>query len=397
MTGHESRPLVLHVVYRFDVGGLENGVVNLIDRLPASRYRHAVLALTEVVPAFARRIQRADVGFYELHKPPGQGFWLYPRLLRLFRGLRPAIVHTRNLAALECQPAAWLAGVPVRLHGEHGRDVADLDGRRYRRFRRALRPLVHHWFALSGQLAGELREGVGVPEARLSQVTNGVDLARFHPAAGGPMAIPGCPFDPARHWIVGSVGRMAAVKDPVNLARAFVRALELAPELRPRLRLAMVGDGPLRAEVQAVLDAAGVADLAWLPGERNDVPDLLRGLHAFALPSLAEGISNTILEAMASALPVLATRVGGNAELVQPGSTGELVPPADADALAQGLLRLAADPAGAAAMGRAGRTVAERQFSLATMVAAYDAVYAAQLRAAGIAIPADPHLNPATT
>ena len=234
-----------------------------------------------------------------------------------------------------------------------------------------------------------------MPAARLSQVANGVDLTRFHPAEGGPTQIVSCPFDPARHWIAGSVGRMAAVKDPAGLALAFVRALELAPELRPRLRLVMVGDGPLRTEVQAVLDAAGVAELAWLPGERSDVPDLLRGLHAFALPSRAEGSSNTIMEAMATALPVIATRVGGNAELVQPGLTGDLVPPTDVDALAQALLPLAADPGRAAAMGRVGRAEAEKRFSLATMIAAYDAVYAAQLRAAGIELP--PSFHPAPT
>ena len=117
----------------------------------------------------------------------------------------------------------------------------------------------------------------------------------------------------------------------------------------------MVGDGPLRAEAQAVLDAAGVGHLAWLPGERADVPDVMRGLDCFVLPSLAEGISNTILEAMASGLPVLATDVGGNAELVVAGQTGRLVPAGDVEALAAGLVGMAADPAGAAAMGRAGR------------------------------------------
>ena len=93
---------------------------------------------------------------------------------------------------------------------------------------------------------------------------------------------------------------MQTVKAQPVLARAFVRALELQPQLRARLRLVMVGDGPLRAEAQAVLDHAGVAALAWLPGERADVPDVMRGLDCFVLPSLAEGISNTILEAMAS-------------------------------------------------------------------------------------------------
>ena len=105
------------------------------------------------------------------------------------------------------------------------------------------------------------------------------------------------------------------------------------------------------------------------------MPDVLRGLDCFVLPSLAEGISNTILEAMACGLPVIATQVGGNADLVQHGVSGEIVPPGSAAALATALARWAADPAGAAAAGRAGRVIVEGRFSLPAMVSAYEAVY----------------------
>ncbi len=383
-----ARPLIAHVVFRFDVGGLENGVVNLINHLPEDAYRHVVISLTEVTD-FARRIRRPDVRCIALHKRPGQTWWLYPKLVRLFRELRPAIVHTRNLAALEVQPAAWLAGVPVRIHGEHGRDVGDYDGsnRTYQRVRRLYRPFVQHYVALSRDLQQYLVDKVHVSAARVTQVYNGVDMLRFHPAPGGPAPVDGCPFDPARHWLAGTVGRMQTVKDQPTLARAFVRALELLPALRERLRLVLVGDGPLKAQCEAVLADAGVRDLAWLPGERADVPAVMRGLHAFALPSLAEGISNTILEAMASGLPVLATSVGGNADLVEEGVTGLLVPQADAEAMAQALACLAQDPARAAVMGEAGRTAAEARFSLQAMVTAYQRVYADGLAAAGIPVP----------
>jgi glycosyltransferase involved in cell wall biosynthesis len=167
------------------------------------------------------------------------------------------------------------------------------------------------------------------------------------------------------------------------LARAFVRALAIAPQLRPRARLVMVGDGPLRGQAQAILDEAGVGDLAWLPGERDDVADVMRGLDCFVLPSLAEGISNTILEAMATGLPVIATAVGGNAELVGHGRTGSLVPADDVDALAQALVTMAAQPERAAAMGQAGRREVEGRFSLQAMVSAYQGLYDRQLAAAG--------------
>ena len=377
----DKRPLVVHVVYRFDTGGLENGVVNLVNHMAADAYRHAIVALTEVTD-FRHRITRDDVEFVALNKPPGHGIWQYPKLFRLFRKLRPHIVHSRNLAALEVQAPAWAAGVPVRIHGEHGRDVGDLDGNNasYQRLRRVYKPFVHHYVALSRDLADYLVQKVQVPLSAISQIYNGVDTLRFSPAQAGPQQIAGCPFDPSRHWLVGTVGRMQTVKDQVMLAHAFVQALVGAPALRARLRLVMVGDGPLRARAQEVLDAAGVADLAWLPGERADVADILRGLHAFALPSLAEGISNTILEAMASALPVIATRVGGNADLVLPGKSGNMVAASDAQAMARCLVDLASAPGLARTMGQAGRQRVLATFSMQAMVSAYQSVYDQQLR-----------------
>lgn len=374
---------MLHLVYRFDVGGLENGVVNLINHMPASAFRHAVVALTEVSD-YSRRIERDDVQFIALHKPPGHAIWLYPKLFELFRAHRPAIVHTRNLAALEAVVPGWLAGVPVRIHGEHGRDIGDLDGRRrmYQWVRRAYRPFVSHYVALSRDLAEYLEADVGVPGRRISQVYNGVDTVRFVPASRGPVPIAGCPFRDSRLWLIGTIGRMQPVKDQCMLARAFARALAMQPRLASCLRLVMVGEGPLRAECRAILHDAGVADLAWLPGERADVADVLRGLSCFALSSLAEGISNTVLEAMASGLPVVATDVGGNADLVQRGKTGELVPGGDVEAMARQFVSLASDPQRAAEMGRAGRRAAETRFGLRAMVEAYQHLYETQLGAA---------------
>jgi sugar transferase (PEP-CTERM/EpsH1 system associated) len=375
-------PLIVHVVYRFAVGGLENGVVNLINRLPAHSWRHAVVSLTEVDAAFAARISSGAVRCIALHKAPGHAVHLYPRLFALLRELKPAIVHTRNLAALEAALPAWIAGVPARLHGEHGRDVGDLDGssRRYQRVRRLFRPFVSRYIALSPDLASYLRERVGVPAARIDQVYNGVDTARFCPASDGRAAIDGCPFRNPDHWLVGTVGRMETVKDQTNLARAFATAVRADPEAHARLRLVLVGDGKLKREVEAILGSAGVRDLAWFAGERADVVPLLQGLDCFVLPSLAEGVSNTILEAMACGLPVVATRVGANAELVEQNVTGCTVPAADSDALAREIGAYFAAPDLARQHGQAGRRRVERRFSLERMVEDYDRVYAGLLR-----------------
>lgn len=372
---NDPRPLIAHVMYRFDTGGLENGIVNLINHMPADRYRHAVIALTEVTD-FKKRIQRDDVHFISLNKAPGHGFWLYPKLFKLFRQLRPAIVHSRNLAALEVQLPAWLAGVPVRIHGEHGRDVGDLDGSNVtlQRVRRFYRPFVSYYLALSRDLAQYLTGIIQVPKHKVLQVYNGVDSNRFHPGQHNQTAV-ACPFTRPDNWLIGTVGRMQTVKDQPTLVRAFIRALEIQPLLKQRLRLVMVGDGPLRAECQQLLASANVSELAWLPGERNDIPEIMRGLDCFVLPSLAEGISNTVLEAMASGLPVIATNVGGNADLVTIGATGSIVPSADPEVMAQEIVRLANQPNLAIDMGIAGRNKIEEKFSMEAMVVAYQGAY----------------------
>ena len=135
-------PLIVHVVYRFGLGGLENGIVNLVNRMPGQRWRHAIVSLTDVSAEFAERIERADLRTIALDKRPGHLLRDYPRLYRLFKELRPAVVHTRNLAALEAVVPAWAARVPVRIHGEHGWDIHDPAGnrRRYRLVRRLYRP-----------------------------------------------------------------------------------------------------------------------------------------------------------------------------------------------------------------------------------------------------------------
>ncbi len=379
----DSRPLVLHIVFRFDTGGLENGVVNLINRMPAAAYRHAVLALREVTE-FRRRIKRDDVGFVSMHKPPGSGIGAYGAVARVIRQMQPAIVHTRNLGPLEMQPVAAWAGVPVRIHGEHGRELDDLDGnnRRMQWIRRLYSPFVHRYIALSRDLEHYLAGRVGIAPRRISQIYNGVDGDVFRAASSGPAPLAGCPFDAAAHWLVGTVGRMQGVKHQTLLARAFVLALQQAPALRAQARLVLVGDGPLRAECNAILQAAGAQALAWLPGERADVADVMRALSCFVLPSLAEGISNTILEAMASGLPVIASAVGGNGELVRDGQSGLLFLSDDVQALANAIVRLHHDRPAAQQMGQAGRAAVDARYSLQAMVAAYQQVYDSQLAAA---------------
>lgn len=369
----DSAPLIAHVIYRLDVGGLENGLVNLVNHIPPDRFRHAIICLTDYSD-FRRRIRRSDVEFYALQKRDGHDFTLYLKLWRLLKRLRPAIVHTRNIAALEAVVPALLAGVPARIHGEHGWDVTDLGGanRKYRWLRRMLKPGVHSFIALSRDLEGYLRDKVRVPPERISLICNGVDTERFRPA-GERESLPWEPSRDRSLFLMGTVGRMQAVKDHLNLVRAFL-LLQGSPAAA-RLRLVIVGDGPQRQAAVELLRSAGLEDRAWLPGARDDIPAVLQGLDLFVLPSLAEGISNTILEAMASGLPVVATQVGGNPELVEPGRTGALVPPADPTALAAAIRNYLEDPVECRRQGWEARQTAERRFSLPVMVGNYLNVY----------------------
>jgi sugar transferase (PEP-CTERM/EpsH1 system associated) len=351
-------------------------LVNLINRIPEHRYRHAIVCLTEST-SFRDRIRNQSVPVISLHKREGKDIGLYYRLWHALRSLRVDIVHTRNLPTLECLAVAALAGVPTRIHGEHGRDVYDIDGTKfkYRLLRRFIDPLAQHYTAVSADLAAWLSQTVGIPANKITQVYNGVDAQRFHPKVRSRPSLLPDGFCPQDTLVVGTVGRMQTVKDQITLVRAFLHLLHTDPGCRRRLRLVIVGGGPLREESQRLLRAAKTESCAWLPGERGDIPEIMRALDLFVLPSLAEGISNTILEAMATGLPVIATRVGGNPELVQDGQTGVLVPPADPIAMAEAIHNYLADPNQLTRHGQAGRKRVEAQFTMEAMVNGYMAVY----------------------
>ena len=241
------------------------------------------------------------------------------RFHALFRSLRPAIVHTRNLAALEAQPAAALARVPVRIHGEHGWEAAHPEGasRRQTAIRKLYSPFVHRYVPLSKQIERYLVDKVGIAPARVERICNGVDCTRFRPAPDARRSLPHAAFRCRGLVVIGTVGRMVSEKNHVILAEAFVEALRALPEARSFLRLA-IGVGAHATESRGGTHAGNARALAWLAGDRPDVHALLPAFDMFVQCSSIEGISNTILEAMASGLPVIATDVGGNAELSRP-------------------------------------------------------------------------------
>jgi sugar transferase (PEP-CTERM/EpsH1 system associated) len=374
-------PLIVHVIHHLGVGGLENGLVNLINHIPSERYRHAIICL-KGYSDFRRRIVRDDVEVVALNKREGNDFNLYIDLFRTLRRLQPDIVHTRNLSTIEGQVVAAIAGARSRVHGEHGRDMVDLYGKnlKYNLLRKAIRPLVTHFVAVSKDLENWLINTVGAAPLRVNQIYNGVDSRRFYPRNGrgfaaGRVGVFPEGFINDNTFIVGSVGRMADVKNFPSLVHAFLMVLKEEPSARQRLRLLIIGEGSTRAKCINMLREAGAETLGWFPGERADIPELMRVMDLFVLPSLGEGISNTILEAMSTGLPVIATRVGGNVELVKEGVNGTLIPPDAPTALMAAILSYYRRPELIASHGRAAREQIQTSFSMESMTKGYLQVY----------------------
>lgn len=365
---------IVHYLWGFHTGGLENGVVNLINQLPAARFRHTIITQCGYDPQFFARITSQNCDILDLQKQPGHDIGLHWRLYQALRRLKPDVFHSRNLSAMEGQLAAALARVPLRLHGEHGWDMTDLGGSnlRYQQLRRLLKPLVHHFIALSGEAEQYLTDKIRVAPTRVSRICNGVDLRRFdnpEPAAD------------LRHWaadclVFGTVGRQAAVKNQQLLVAAFAQLCQQHSTAAAKLRLLLVGDGAERASLQQQVAQSGLAAQVLFAGNRSDVPALMALMNVFVLPSLAEGISNTILEAMAAGLPVIASDVGGNPELLPAElCASHLFKSNDVTALTAGMALYLDQPALLHAHSALVKKHCQNQFSLATMVSRYQSVY----------------------
>ncbi|WP_372627670.1 TIGR03088 family PEP-CTERM/XrtA system glycosyltransferase [Arsukibacterium sp.] len=377
---------VCHILWSFRTGGLENGVVNLINQLKPDEFRHSIICLTDYDAAYYQRITQQNVQIYCLNKRPGHDLRSFWRCFKLIRQLKPDVCHSRNLAAMEYQLPAMLARVSQRVHGEHGWDLTDLAGqnKKYVMLKRLFKPIIQRYIALSREGLNYLQHRIGVSAERITLICNGVDTERFQPATRSTSTLPATLAESDR-LIFGSVGRIAAVKNQQLLIAAYIALCQQHAAFKANTALVVIGDGPTRTELQQQLAAAGLAEQSWLPGDRSDIATILPGLSVFVLPSLAEGISNTILEAMACGLPVIASNVGGNPELVstepkeaeQPATepTGWLFNSNNQSQLQQLMLQCQQAPARLKILGDNARACAEQKFSLDTMVSAYRRLY----------------------
>lgn len=367
VTSRRSAGMIAHVIPTLRIAGLETTVARLTDRLGRD-LTHVVITPGADGPLRGRVPDGVPViAMAERHRPDR---WNALRMAHLFGSLRPDIVHSRNWSCIDAIIGARLAGVPVVIHSEHGRESNDPEGRNaIRRIgRRVLAPMVTQFVTVSRDLARWLVEDIGLPRRKVLSIRNGVDLHRFSPR--GRQAARAALGIEADRVVIGTVGRLDPVKDQLGLVEAFSG---LATD--PRAVLVIVGDGPCRGALETKVADLGLGGRVRLLGEREDVPVILAALDVFVLSSVGEGMSNAILEAMATGLPVVATGVGGNPELVVDGTTGFLVEPRLPAALVAPLRRYLADPALLARHGGAARGRAEAEFSLERMVGEYEQMY----------------------
>jgi sugar transferase (PEP-CTERM/EpsH1 system associated) len=311
--------------------------------------------------------------------------WQFPlfRLANVMRKYRPHIVHSRNWGALEAVPAARLAGVPVIIHSEHGYELDMFAGLPLRRrlFRRATYSMADAVFAVTRELRSFHARQAWVRPESMGVIYNGVDTQRFAPCQESRALLRGELGLPSESFVVGTVGRFVAIKDQRTLIYAASKLVASGVDIR----VVLVGAGPERESLRSL--ASGQLDgRVCFVGDSDRVPELLNAMDVFVLASRGEGMSNTLLEAMACGLPLLATGVGGNPEIVKEERTGWLFVPGDVNELAGKLMLLAKDPSLKLRFGEAARERAVESFSLDRMLANYRNLYTELAERRGVAV-----------
>ena len=363
---------VLHVLNRLDRGGTELIVLKLINGLSEISFEHRIASLRGSDPAL-QNVTLPGGQLLLAGEADGFQFPLF-RLVRMMRTYRPHIVHSRNWGTIEAIPAARLAGVPVAIHSEHGYELDMLAGLPVRRriFRRAAYGMADAVFAVSRELRDYHAKQAWISSERIRVICNGVDTKRFCPNPESRATLRrrfGLPQD---RFIVGTVGRMVPIKDHGTLLRAVDGLVQRCVDAHALL----VGSGPELERTQQLADTSpGLAGRVTFLGASEETPELLNTMDVFALPSISEGMSNTLLEAMATGLPVIATAVGGNTEVIDHEKSGWLIRPRDHESLASLLTRLASREDLRQKYGAAARKRIVECFSLDRMLNNYAQLY----------------------
>ncbi|HEY0482125.1 MAG TPA: glycosyltransferase [Kofleriaceae bacterium] len=360
---------IVHVLSSFGMGGQERVAFDLAVSQLRAGCEVTVLSLAPPPDGpLAAELRAAGIEVARVARQrEGIDPILILRLARWLRRHRVDLVHTHNrMALIYGAPAGRLARARV-VHTKHGKNPRG--GTRLAAGKLAARA-VDAFVAVSDETADVARRRREIDERRLMVITNGIELGRFHPAPAGRERVRRELGIDAGAWVIGTVGRIAAEKNHALLVNA------MAPLLGPGTRLIIAGDGPLLPALTELVAARGVASFVHLLGARYDVPDILNALDSFVLSSDTEGLPLVVLEAMATGLPVISTRVGGVPNVLEEGVTGFLVPAGDEQGLRDRAAQLRADPAATRALGERARSVAVSRYSAERMQRDYLELYA---------------------
>jgi sugar transferase (PEP-CTERM/EpsH1 system associated) len=370
VSGEDHRLRVLHVISYMGRGGAEMGILKLIAGLGEGFDQR--ICTTRGFDANFVQTHFSAQKMYAAGNPDLKLQFPLFRLIRIMREYRPHIVHTRNWGAIEAVAAAKLAGVPVVVHSEHGYEVDMFAGLPLRRrlFRRAAYAMADAIFAVTRELRDFHARQAWIQPQRMGVMYNGVDTQRFAPSSESRLAMRKELGLPEGSFVVGAVGRLVPIKDHETLLKAAALLCKNGVDVR----VLLVGSGPERQRLQ-VLSTNSLEGRVCFVGDSSRVPELLNAMDVFVLPSLNEGMSNTLLEAMACGLPALATNVGGNPEIVENNLNGCLFTPGDTAWLAEKLQLLARDPEVVHQLGTAARNHAIESFSLSRMLDTYRCFY----------------------
>jgi sugar transferase (PEP-CTERM/EpsH1 system associated) len=363
---------ILHIIHSLHIGGLENGVVNLINHLDSGKFSHVICCVDSSGP-MQERIINKEVEIFELKKK-GRDYLLPFKLIKIINRVRPDIVHTRNWATIDGVIGARLAGIRKIIHGEHGREASDPAGTNTvrKKVRRILSPWISKFVTVSSELRNWLINDVGISQSKVTQIINGVDTMKFIPIKDKGLSKKRIGLDP-NTFVIGTVGRLDPVKDYITLFRAFRNILH-EKKIR-NARLLIVGEGPLKDDLKRIAKDFNISKEIIFIGQRRDIHLIYPCMDVYVLPSIAEGISNTILEAMACGLPVIATAVGGNPELVNDGKSGFIFTSGDHGRLTEKLSFYHHNHIILKEHGLNGRSRAEKKFPLSRMVREYEELY----------------------
>ena len=375
---------VLHVVDYLGTGGTEYATLKIIQGLSGADFEHQICT----VRGFDNHLVRAhhlENKIYVAGRSRSGYQSSVSRFVKIARHVRPHIVHSRNWGAIEAIPAARLAGVPLVIHSEHGYEPEMLTGlpARQRVFRRAAYAMADAVFTVSEDLRSYHAKQAWISRERIRVLLNGVDAVRFAPRPLERLAMRQRLGIPVEGLVLGTVGRMVKIKKQEML----LRAAEVLLSRGVPVYVVLAGSGPERCDHEEIVASSpNLAGQVLFLGSAENVPEILNAMDVFVLPSLSEGMSNTLLEAMASGLPVVATRVGGNPEVIEEDRSGWLVQPGDLCDLIARLERLAADPDLRHRLGKAARDRAVSHFSLEEMIGRYRNLYVELARKRGILV-----------